>query len=79
MGALWLWLVASIVALVAGLILAFVSGTLAVLYDGLDARPDDRKIFAAMIGFLLAVIAGLSAVLAIVFLVIAGIRVATGT
>lgn len=79
MGALWLWLIVSIVALVVGIILAFVSGALAVLHDGLDARPDDRKVLAAMLGFLLAILAALSTVLAIVFLIIAGIREATGT
>lgn len=79
MGALWLWLIVSIVAFVVGAVLTVVSGMLAVLRDGLDARPDDRKVLAAMVGFLLAILAALSAVLAIVFLIIAGIREATGT
>lgn len=79
MSGLWTWLIVSLIALVAGSMVTFIAGALAVLHDGPDARPDERKILVAMVSFLVALIAALSTVLAVVFLVIAGIRMLTGT
>lgn len=79
MGALWLWLIISLAALALGVIVTLGAGVLAIIQDGLDAKQDDRKVLTAMVAFCLCILAAISSLLAIVFLIVAGIREATGT